>query len=398
MSATTMTATAVPPVAPPPSHVETIQVGKGWISEESGGLNRYYSGLVQELPRVGVGVRGLVVGSDQVATRTSGAVRSFAPRASSLPTRLTGIRACARTALSERPEGLLVSHFALYAVPCLDLQGDRPMVVHFQGPWSAESRVEGAGRVATRVKHWIESRVYARAARLIVLSRAFGQLLERDYAIDADRIRLIPGGVDTQRFLPVRSRLEARRALGWPTDRPIALVVRRLVRRMGLEDLLAAVTEARRAVPDLLVMIAGSGPIADELKARTAEGELEHNVRFLGFLPDEDLPTAYRAADLSIVPSVALEGFGLIVVESLASGTPALVTSVGGLPETIEGLAPQCIIREPGSAALAATLVDALRGSLPLPSANACVRHAQNRFDWSVVTRRVRDTYMEALQ
>ena len=99
-------------------------------------------------------------------------------------------------------------------------------------------------------------------------------------------------------------------------------------------------------MPDLLVLVAGSGPLAAELKARAAG--LEDHLQFLGFLPDEHLPVAYRAADLSVVPSVALEGFGLIVAESLAAGTPALVTAVGGLPETLEGLAPQCVMPETG--------------------------------------------------
>jgi glycosyltransferase involved in cell wall biosynthesis len=269
--------------------------------------------------------------------------------------------------------------------------------VHFQGPWSAESGIEGDGLLATRAKHWTESQVYKRAARLIVLSRAFARLLEERYDVPADRIRVIPGAVNTRRFLPTRSRGDARRALGWPTDRPIVLVVRRLVRRMGLENLLAAVRLAKVSVPDVLVIIAGTGPLSGELQQRAQAEGLSSNVRFTGFLPEDDLPSAYRAADLSVVPSVALEGFGLIVAESLAAGTPALVTNVGGLPETIERLAPQCIVHDAGARPLAAMLVDALRGTLPLPPLAECIQHAQAHFDWSVVTGRVRDTYLEAV-
>lgn len=384
-------------VQAPSTVLDTIQIGSEWVSERAGGLNRYYSELVEELPSVGVGVRGLVAGSDQVAARTGGAVQAFAPLQASLAKRLAGVRASARRAFDEWPEGLFVSHFALYAAPCLDLQRGRPFVVHFQGPWSAESRLEGAGRLTTQAQYWTESQVYRRATRLIVLSRAFGRLLEERYRVPADRIRVIPGAVNTRRFLPTRSRVDARLALGWPTDRPIVLVVRRLVRRMGLEDLLTAVRFARTAVPDLLVLVAGRGPIADELARRAEQDGVGAHVRFLGFVPDDDLPAAYRAADLSVVPSVALEGFGLIVAESLAAGTPAIVTDVGGLPETIETLAPQCIVREAGPRALAATLVDALRGGLPLPPLTSCVRHAQSHFDWSVVTGRVRDVYLEAV-
>ena len=391
------TATSAVAAGPAPTIIETIQLGSEWISESAGGLSRYYSELVQELPKLGVGVRGLVVGSKRVATETGGAVHPFAPLGSSLPTRLAGVRASVRRAFAECPDALFVSHFPLYAAPCLDLQRGRPLAVHFQGPWSAESGIEGDGRLATRAKHWTESQVYKRAARLIVLSRAFARLLEERYDVPAERIRVIPGAVNTRRFLPTRSRGDARRALGWPTDRPIVLVVRRLVRRMGLENLLAAVRLAKGSVPDVLVIIAGTGPLSDELKQRAQAEGLSSNVRFTGYLPEDDLPAAYRAADLSVVPSVALEGFGLIVAESLAAGTPALVTNVGGLPETIERLAPQCIVHDAGARPLAAMLVDALRGTLPLPPLAECIRHAQTHFDWSVVTGRVRDTYLEAL-
>ena len=88
--------------------------------------------------------------------------------------------------------------------------------------------------------------------------------------------------------------------------------------------------------------------MSDELEARCVAEGLDRPRPLLGFVPDEQLPLAYRAADFSIVPSVALEGFGLIVAESLAAGTPVLVTAVGGLPETLEGLAPQCVVQERG--------------------------------------------------
>jgi glycosyltransferase involved in cell wall biosynthesis len=166
---------------------------------------------------------------------------------------------------------------------------------------------------------------------------------------------------------------------------------------MGLENLVESVTSLRAAIPDVLVMIAGSGPLAKTLEARITDAGVSDHVRLLGYVRDEHLPLAYRAADLSVVPSVALEGFGLIVAESLAAGTPVVVTSVGGLPETIEGLAPQCIVGDTRPAVLADVLAAALAGRLPLPSATACREHARQRFDWQVVAARVRDVYTEAL-
>lgn len=375
------------------SSLHTLQVGKGWFPEQSGGLNRYYHELLRHLPTAGVEVTGLVAGSSEVTSQSNGVVRSFAPSKAGLPARLNQVRRMVQQELRDNPSSLFVTHFALYAAPCLDLLRDHPVVVHFHGPWSAESRTEGASALSTGLKYWLESAVYRRGARFVVLSHAFGRLLEERHGVPGDRIRVIPGGVDTARFAPTLTRHEAREKLGWPTDRPIAVVVRRLVRRMGLEDLIGAVRLARQVVPDILLVIAGTGPLADELTSRAAD--IANNVKFAGYVPDEDLPAAFRAADVSVVPSVALEGFGLIVAESLAAGTPVLVTDVGGLPETVAGLSEACVIRERGAQGIAAALRDVIYGRLALPSADACVRHARRCFDWPIVADQVRAAYSE---
>ena len=379
------------------ANVRTMQLGKGWFPDESGGLNRYYRDLVTRLPDVGVEVVGFVAGGPSVSEASSGAIRAFAPRDANLLGRLVRARSEVGRLLAREPERLVVAHFALYAAPCLDLlRSGRPFVVHFHGPWAAESRAEGAGALSARLKAALEAAVYRRATRCIVLSRAFGTLLQRTYGVPADRVRVIPGGIDADRFDPPETRSAARRRLGWPADRPIVLTVRRLVRRMGLEDLLDAARIARREVAGLVVVIAGTGSLAGELEARIAAQGLADTVRLAGFVPDEDLPLAYRAADLSVVPSLTLEGFGLVAAESLAAGTPVLATPVGGLPEVLDGLGESCLLPDAGPRPLARAMIDALRGRISLPGAPACALHARERFDWPVVTRRIKSVYEEA--
>src|SRR5262249_59832079 len=71
--------------------------------------------------------------------------------------------------------------------------------------------------------------------------------------------------------------------------------------------------------------------------------------------------TTRRSSDLSVMPSVALEGFGLPTIESLAAGTPVIVTPVGGLPETILELDPALVTANCGASAIADSLIYALR-------------------------------------
>ena len=120
-------------------------------------------------------------------------------------------------------------------------------------------------------------------------------------------------------------------------------------------------------------------------------------MRFLGFGADQELPAAYRAADLTVVPSVAAEGFGLIVVESLADGTPVLVTPVGGLPEVVRELSPEMVLPATGACSLAEGLTTALAGELALPDSEAARTYARARYDWPVVAACVRDVYLEAV-
>ena len=396
-----MTAIATPPVAVRVARssvptLQTLQVGMGWFGERAGGLNRVYRQLVHELARSGVELHGLVAGSPDVARDSGGHVHAFAPANAPLLARIGALRAAASAWLLERPDAVIVSHFALNALPVLPHVGRHPLVVHFQGPWGEESRVEGAGRLAVLAKATAEWAVYARASRAIVLSTAFRDVLARRYRVPLDRIHVVPGGVDVDRFAIAPSRAECRRTLGWPADRPIVLCVRRLVRRVGVDTLVEAAVELRARVPDALVLIAGRGPLQSALEARIGALDLERNVRLMGFVPDDLLPTAYRAADLSVVPTAALEGFGLVTVESLAAGTPCVVTPVGGLTDVMTPFAPQLVAASTSAGDLADLLARALRGDVALPTPAACEGHAREHYDWPIVAERVRGVYEAA--
>jgi glycogen(starch) synthase len=270
------------------------------------------------------------------------------------------------------------------------------MIVHFHGAWALEGAYEGAGKVSVAVKHALERVVYSRGSRFIVLSEASGAILEHEYGVPHEAVRVIPGGVEMHKFRDTLSRSEAREVLGWPADRPTIVTVRRLARTKGLGNLIDAIDAVRRAVPDVLLMIAGTGPLEHELAEQVRDLGLARWVRFIGHV-GADLPTVYRAADISVVPSLALEGFGLVVIESLACGTPALVTPVTGLPEVVADLDPALVFPSVDKTDIARGLIDALTGRVPLPSSANCVVHAE-RFDWPVIAQRIAAVYLEAAQ
>lgn len=377
--------------------MQVIQIGDDWPTERPGGLNSYFSNLIRQQSLLGVDGHGVVVGTNEVIADSCGTVHPFAKSSDPLLHRLRYARYAVQNLVRRFPIDLIAVHFALYALPIPDLLRTMPIVVHFHGPWAAESGVEASKGAAIWVKALLEKRVYSAAQSLIVLSQAFKDELIRGYGVAEDKVHIVPGGVDTVRYNTNISRTEARSHLGWPNDRKILVTIRRQVRRMGLENLIDAAQALSVRDPSVLLFLGGTGPISGELQKRIEERGLTGNVTMLGRVSDEDLPLVYRAADMSVVPTQALEGFGLIAIESLAAGTPVYVTPVGGLPEIVRPFAPQCIFRDTSVEAIVDGLGEALKEERGVPSEAACRAYAIENFAWPKIARQVLSVYEKAV-
>jgi glycosyltransferase involved in cell wall biosynthesis len=386
--------------------LKTLQIGLGWFPERAGGLDRFYYDCARYLPQVGVDMQGLVAGSGRVAQESGGKVCAFAGHGDALWRRWRGVRRSLSLQLAQEDYSLIVSHFSLYTLPILDLIADKPLVVHFHGPWALEGDVEGQSSVGARVKLALEGLVYRRAGRLIVLSEAFGAVLRERYGVEGDRVHVIPGGVDAGRFEPGVSRAEARERLGWAgdtvpgalRDRRILVTVRRLAARMGLENLVEAIGLVRVKHPDVLLHIVGKGALAGGLAAKIEALGLGEHVKLLGFVPDKDLGLVYRAADLSVVPTVALEGFGLVILESLAAGTPVLGTPVGGIPEILSPFCEDLLLEGSGVEALARGIGEVLDGGRRVPDGGQCQGYVREHYDWLAIAQRIKSVYELSLE
>ncbi|PZO43365.1 MAG: glycosyl transferase family 1 [Pseudanabaena frigida] len=378
--------------------MKTLQLGTSWFLEEAGGLARVYYGCVNYLPQVGVEVSGLVVGSDRVRQSSAGRVETFAQADSSTWQRSLSLRKAVDRVLASSTYDLVATHFALYTLPAIDRFGKLPLVMHFHGPWALESRAEGGGRLSTCGKLAIEKMVYQRANGFIVLSESFRQILHRTYNVPLEKIFIVGGGIDTKEFDVDLSISQAREKLGWPQDRRIIFCVRRLVQRMGLENLISAIALVKKQHPDVLLLIAGKGAISNMLRSQIQELQLENHVQLLGFVPDSDLAIAYRAAELSIVPTISLEGFGLIVIESLAAGTPVLGTPIGGIPEVLQPFNSDLILEGSTTGQLAQGIIEALSGQRQMPSAEECQAYVRKNYDWQVIARHMKTVYEKVIQ
>lgn len=370
------------------SNLRLLEIGMHF-DPAGGGADRYFAGLLSGLQEIGADVTAAAFGNAGPEIQQA---TSLGPSDTGLLKRLRALR---RLDASLFQSGQVVAtHFALYALPLLSQLRRGAHVVHFHGPWAGESAREGQNPLVVGVKRLIERRVYSSATKLITLSAAFRDLLCENYAIPKSRVSIVPGGVDVKRFQPAENQAAARAHLRWPEDRQIIFCIRRLVHRMGLENLITAFAKISPRHPKALLVIAGRGPLASELQAQAAALGLGENIRFAGFVSDADLPLAYAAADFSIVPSDALEGFGLITLESLACGTPVLVTPVGGLPEAVSGLSSTLVLRGCSINEITSGLERGLAGGLP--SSAECRAYVEHNFAWPEIARRVMAVYQEA--
>ena len=319
---------------------------------------------------------------------------------SSAPSRVTGVSDAAQPlvrrllafwqAAQRAADGVDVvdAHFALYALAPLWLGrlGGKPAVLHFHGPWADESAsLDENSRARRGARRLLERAAYHRADEAIVLSSAFRQVLVERYGVSPWSVNVEPPGVDVERS-PVRGdRAAAPRASGRGFCRRGRAAA--AVPRMGLESLVHAWAAAVDRLPaPATLLIAGDGPLRSKLGDAIAAAGAQDRVRLLGPVSDERLVDCYRAADVAIVPSVEHEGFGLVVIEAAACGTPSIVTAVGGLPETIAGLDPSLIVPAGDWAALRDRLLRALH---ELPTRDATRLYAEG-FRWSNVAARHR--------
>jgi glycosyltransferase involved in cell wall biosynthesis len=372
-----------------------IHLGLGWIGDRGGGLERYQDGICRAHALMNHRVEAWVQSRIPIEPEVGYSVRAYASPTQSRGEKLSKLQALANEYFT-KPDFAFVSHHASVSSSLVGKLRGIPHIVHFQGPWADEAAVEGAPRWKTWLQRRAERKAYRSADRIITLSEAFAKLIVDRYGIEPSRVRVVPGGIDTLMADPGLSRREAREKLGWPTDRPILLSVRRLVRRVGIDKLIEAAKELTRPHPDLLVLVGGTGPLRDEFETRIKELGLENHVKLLGFVPDGDLPIAYAAADCSIVPTQELEGFGLVTIESMAAGTPSVVTPVGSLPEIAGPLDSNLVLPGRTKNDIVAGVKEILSGGVTLPDATTCRRYVRDHYDWRVIAPRVLEVYQQA--
>jgi glycosyltransferase involved in cell wall biosynthesis len=190
--------------------------------------------------------------------------------------------------------------------------------------------------------------------------------------------------------------------MGLPEDKFILFTVRNLVPRMGLENLISAFEIVQNGRRDLLLVIGGEGPLEMALREQVRSYGVEDFVRFVGYIPDENLPSYYQMADLFILPTSELEGFGLVTVEALASGLPVLGTPVGGTREILTNLGSDYLFDDSNPQAIASGILKALNGwatnqAVYKSVSQTCRMVAEQHYSWDNHVSKLEDLFYSML-
>ena len=192
-------------------------------------------------------------------------------------------------------------------------------------------------RLATYRTHLPQLRfALASAARVLSVSESLKRAAV-ELGISAEKIRVVPNGVDPTRFRPM-DRAAARRGLGLPLDRTVLLSVGGLLEGKGQHRIVALLPRLLRRRPDLLYAVVGSGRRGDpgqELVERLiADHGLQGHVLLAGQRPHQEIPWWFGAADLFCLATRS-EGWSNVLLEAIACGRPVVSTRVGGNPEIV---------------------------------------------------------------
>lgn len=246
---------------------------------------------------------------------------------------------------------------------------------------------------------WRLSRIEEETARnatlIVTVSRYSAKRISQLYGADPEKIRVVPNGVDPERFKPFGGLEKIKRQIGIDSKLCV-LFVGRLIPRKGLPYLVEAAKQVVKEF-NVLFLIVGNGPLRGHLEAYLERKELSSNFVFLGDVKESVLPAVYNCADVFVLPSIQ-EGQGIALLEAQATAKPVVAFNVGGVPEAMVAGKTGLLVK-PSSAELAYALKELLSNfSLREHMGRRGREFVSNNVTWDICAQKMLEIYREALR
>lgn len=260
-----------------------------------------------------------------------------------------------------------------------------PYVVYVHGE---ETRTSATSRELT----WMTHRVFRNAKYLVVNSRNTAKVLQDEWRLPANRIRIMHPGVDTTYFVPAPPCEQTKSTLGW-RDRSVILTAGRLQVRKGHDMLIRALPAIRRRIPNVLYAIVGEGEERSRLETLARDLLVADLVKFHGEIDHADLLACYQQCDLFVLPNREVdgdfEGFGMVLVEAQSCGKPVIAGASGGTRETMDEGRTGCVIPCETPDNLAERITDLLSDAARREEMGGAARiWVEQNFDWASLAKK----------
>ncbi|MCJ7653167.1 MAG: glycosyltransferase family 4 protein [Actinobacteria bacterium] len=243
--------------------------------------------------------------------------------------------------------------------------------------------------------HQIEWWLTFESARTICCSQYMMEEITNIFDLPVDKVDVIPNGIDAESFKRDVSVDLYRKQFVKPGDK-LVFFVGRLVYEKGVQTVIEAMTLVINKIPNVTFVVAGSGPHMNQLKSLVDTFDLQEKVKFTGHIDTDTLSAFYKSADLTVVPSL-YEPFGMVVLESMAMGTPTIVADTGGLSEIV--VHEETGLKfEPGDPESLADAMLRILTDKELAERLTCDANAYlgDRYNWDRIAKMTLDVYRRA--
>jgi glycosyltransferase involved in cell wall biosynthesis len=203
----------------------------------------------------------------------------------------------------------------------------------------------------------IEKEASEKATLIVTVSKYSAQKIVGLYNVDETKIRVVPNGVDTQRFKPIENCDTIKEKMG-ENSKHVVLFVGNLIPRKGINYLIEAAKKITKEIKDTKFVIVGSGPLKNYLIAYTKELGVSKNFVFLSNIDDSALPAVYNCADIFASPSIQ-EGQGITMLEAQATAKPVVAFNVTAVKEAVKDKKTGLLVK-PDSNELAEAILNLL--------------------------------------
>jgi glycogen(starch) synthase len=237
----------------------------------------------------------------------------------------------------------------------------------------------------------------AKNAKLIVtISKYSLEKIQKCYAVDEAKVRIVPNGVDPEKFKPLEDQEAIKRQFGLGNE-PCVLFVGSLIPRKGLPFLVEAAEKIIKEYSETKFVIAGEGPSKNQLLSNLATANLSGNFTLLGNVKEDMLPAVYNCADVFALPSIQ-EGQGIVLLEAQASAKPVVAFDVGGVNEAVRNGETGLLVKRGDTGELADALLKLLSDKALREKMGANGRRfVTENFTWDICAQKMLSVYREAL-